>query len=111
MTQDVSNPSVLDRSLLAAPREATLPIYRWLRDEAPTYWDEDGQTWCLSRHADVVWASKQTKFFSSARGTRPNVPSTPSMINQDEPRHGRARNFISLRILPQENTPRNPPDP
>lgn len=103
MDSRYENPDVLDRSLLAAPREQTLPIYRWLRDDAPLYWDEAGKIWCLSRHEDVVWASKDTQIFSSAaRGSRPNVLSVPSMINQDEPRHGQIRRFLYKGFTPNQ---------
>jgi cytochrome P450 family 142 subfamily A polypeptide 1 len=98
----IPNPSVLDRDLLAAPRERTLPVYRWLRDEAPCYWDEGGGVWCLSRHEDVIWGSKHTDVMGSAAGTRPNTPTNPSMINQDEPRHGVLRKFVSRGFTPRQ---------
>ena len=50
----------------------------------------------------MVWASKSTDRFSSARGTRPNLPTNPSMINQDEPRHGVLRRFISKGFTPKQ---------
>jgi cytochrome P450 family 142 subfamily A polypeptide 1 len=102
MTESVANPSVLDRSLLARPREETLPVYRWLRDEAPAYWNEDSSSWCFSRHEDVTWASKNPGIFSSAGGTRPGGPTNPSMINQDEPRHGTLRKFVSRGFTPNQ---------
>jgi cytochrome P450 family 142 subfamily A polypeptide 1 len=101
-TERYENPHVLDRRLFARPQEDCLPICRWLRDEAPVYRDERGDAWCLSRYDDVVWASKSTDLFSSAGGTRPNLPTNPSMINQDEPRHGVLRRFISKGFTPNQ---------
>ncbi len=95
--------NLLDRRLLAVRQEDALPVYRWLRDESPVHWDEKGRAWCLSRHEDVIWASRNTQLFSSARGgSRPNLPSTPSMINQDEPRHGTLRKFVSKGFTPNQ---------
>jgi cytochrome P450 family 142 subfamily A polypeptide 1 len=93
---------VLDHTRFARPQEDCLSTYRWLRDEAPVHCDEPGDAWILSRYEDVVWASKSTDFFSSAGGTRPNLPSNPSMINRDEPRHGVLRRFISKGFTPNQ---------
>ena len=94
--------NVLDRHLFARPTEETIPVYRWLRDESPVHWDPVAKLWCVSRHEDVVHVSRQTDVFSSAQGSRPNQPTNPSMINQDEPRHGVLRRFISQGFTPRQ---------
>jgi len=94
--------NVLDRELFAGPTEATFDVYRWLRDESPVHFDPVAKVWCVSRHEDVVSVSKRTDVFSSAQGSRPNLPSNPSMINQDEPRHGVLRRFVSKGFTPRQ---------
>jgi cytochrome P450 family 142 subfamily A polypeptide 1 len=49
-----------------------------------------------------VHVSRHTDVFSSAQGSRPNQPTNPSMINQDEPRHGVLRRFISQGFTPRQ---------
>ena len=45
--------------------------FAWLREHDPVYWqDQPGEVgtgyWCLTKHADVVAASKDFRHFSSA---------------------------------------------
>src|SRR5262245_16407984 len=44
--------------------------YRWLRDEAPCYHNDELGFWALSRFADVVTAHRDWKAFSNAHGLR-----------------------------------------
>ena len=30
------------------------PIYDWLREEQPMYWDSINELWCVSRYDDIV---------------------------------------------------------
>ena len=63
--------------------------------------------WALTRHADVVEASRRPADFCSGRGT--NVPDLPpefleffgSMINLDDPRHARLRRLVSAGFTPR----------
>jgi cytochrome P450 len=63
--------------------------------------------WSLTRHADVVEASRRSDVFCSGRGT--NIPDLPaelneffgSMINMDDPRHGRLRRIVSRGFTPR----------
>lgn len=63
--------------------------------------------WSLVRHSDVLKASRQPQFFSSAQGT--NIPDLPtemlefygSMINMDDPRHVRLRRIVSKGFTPK----------
>jgi cytochrome P450 family 142 subfamily A polypeptide 1 len=72
-----------------------------LRSHAPVYWDETNRLWGISRHADVVAVSRDTKLFSSALGSRPNLPGDESMINQDDPRHQALRRIFARDITPR----------
>jgi len=63
--------------------------------------------WALTRHADIVHASRQPEIFCSGRGT--NIADLPqalseffgSMINMDDPRHGRLRRIVSRGFTPR----------
>jgi cytochrome P450 family 142 subfamily A polypeptide 1 len=89
---------LLDRNLYEGDPE---PTYAWLRSHAPVYWDETNQLWGISRYADIVAISRDTKLFSSAQGSRPNLPGDESMINQDDPRHQALRRIFARDITPR----------
>jgi cholest-4-en-3-one 26-monooxygenase len=90
--------NVLDPFLYAAdPR----PAYTWLRDEAPAYWDPVNEIWAISRHQDVLAIERDATRYSSARGSRPLIEMTASMINQDDPAHQRQRKLVSGRFSPR----------
>jgi len=44
------------------------PAYKWLRDEAPVYWDPANEIWAISRHEDVLAIERDTVCYSSAPG-------------------------------------------
>ena len=90
---------LLDRNFYAAD---PWPVYAWLREFEPVYWDEKNEFWWVSRHEDVAHVSKHPELFSSAKGTRPNVQDPdPSMINQDDPRHTWVRSFVYKGFTPR----------
>jgi cytochrome P450 len=63
--------------------------------------------WALTRHADVLEASKQPDKFQSGKGT--NIGDMPpdfleffgSMINMDDPKHARLRKIVSRVFTPK----------
>jgi cytochrome P450 len=63
--------------------------------------------WALTKHRDVLSASKDAATFCSGKGT--NIPDLPeafneffgSMINMDEPRHGRLRRIVARGFTPR----------
>jgi cytochrome P450 len=63
--------------------------------------------WAVTRHADILTASRNADVFCSGRGT--NIPDLPesfneffgSMINMDDPRHGRLRRIVSRGFTPR----------
>ncbi|MBW1882111.1 MAG: cytochrome P450 [Deltaproteobacteria bacterium] len=90
---------LLDRNFYAAD---PWPVYAWLREFEPVYWDEKNEFWWVSRHEDVAHVSKHPELFSSAKGTRPNVQDPDrSMINQDDPRHTWVRSFVYKGFTPR----------
>ncbi len=77
--------------------------YRWLRDEAPVYWDPsaDGGLWGVSRYEDIMRLSREPELFCSGKSSRPERGSwIPSMINLDDPLHKRRRNLVNHGFTP-----------
>lgn len=60
-------------------REDPYPYYAALRDEAPVYWADGAQAWCVSRYDDVLFVLRNPELFSSdamrtmLMGARPGV--------------------------------------
>ena len=77
------------------------PIEGFPLEPGPGYWN-------LTRHADVVEASRTPEIFSSARGATA-IPDLPTefneyfggMINMDDPRHARQRRIVSRGFTPR----------
>ena len=86
-TQRVIN--VLDPRFYVDPWEA----YRWLRDQAPVYWDPVQKLWAISRYDDVRDIGKDAVRYSSSAGSRPYVDQRDdmSMVNLDDPQHREQR--------------------
>ena len=91
--------------------------FRLLRVEHPRQWFAEPETpivpvgrgyTSLVRHADVVEASRRPDDFCSGKGT--NIVDMPvpfldffgSMINMDDPRHGRMRRIVAAAFTPRK---------
>jgi cholest-4-en-3-one 26-monooxygenase len=94
----------LDLFVEAPPFEA----FAWLRENDPVHFQEekDGRGfWCITRHADVVKASKEFRHFSSEPNTfttkdPPDAGIDLMMINMDPPKHTRLRSIVSKGFHP-----------
>jgi cholest-4-en-3-one 26-monooxygenase len=81
--------------------------FAWLREHEPVYFQDQSDDvgyWCLTKHADIIAASKDYKRFSSASGMhiKDMGPGTEHMlINQDPPRHTRLRSLVSHGFHPR----------
>ena len=95
-TQQVN---VLDPQFYVDPWDA----YRWLRDQAPAYWDPVQRVWAVSRYADIRAIEQNTSLYSSAAGSRPltDQREDQSMINMDAPDHLEQRKLVSRRFTPR----------
>jgi len=91
--------NVLDPDFYVDPWEA----YRWLRDEAPVFWDPVQRLWAISRYEDVVAVERDGARYSSYAGSRPHLDQTAdqSMINMDDPLHQAQRNLVARRFTPR----------
>jgi cytochrome P450 family 142 subfamily A polypeptide 1 len=74
--------------------------YRWLRDNAPVYLDENSGLWGVSRYDDVVAVGRDPVTFSSAGGSRPNTGPLPWMIDLDGSDHMKRRTIVSGGFTP-----------
>jgi cytochrome P450 family 142 subfamily A polypeptide 1 len=77
------------------------PHFRWMRENAPVYWDEQGGVWGVALHADVMAVSKDSETFCNRFSSRPDSPPIPSMINLDDPQHKRRRNLVNRGFTPR----------
>jgi cytochrome P450 family 142 subfamily A polypeptide 1 len=75
-------------------------FYRWLRSEAPVWWNEASGMYAISRHEDVSAISRNPALYSAAGGVRPLVPVPMSIISMDDPEHTRQRRLISKGFTP-----------
>ncbi|HZN15395.1 MAG TPA: cytochrome P450 [Acidimicrobiales bacterium] len=87
--------------------EDATEIYRWLRDEAPVYHNEERGFWALSRYDDVLHAQRDWKTFSSTHGVSlddlvvPGPSVANNMIVMDPPDHDRLRVLVSRAFTPR----------
>jgi len=88
---------ILDPRLYDDPWEA----YRWLRNNAPIWWDERNQLYVVSRHEDVSHISRLQELYSAAQGVRPKVLAPMSIISMDDPEHTRQRRLVSKALTPR----------
>lgn len=81
--------------------------YRWMRANAPVYWDDATGIWGVASYQHVMEVSKDWETFCSGKGSRPDS-SVPSMINFDPPQHNLRRQIVSSGFTPrrvQEHEP------
>ena len=81
------------------------PLYEWLREEEPLFWDQVNEMWAVSRYEDVVFVSKHPEIFCSRHGVIPKLSldiwPDAAMINQDGADHTRQRNLVSAGFTPK----------
>jgi len=89
--------------------------YRWLRDEAPCYHNEEYGFWALSRFDDVATAHRDWRTFSSEHGLTLDQLTNPdantkgqSIIMMDPPDHDRMRKLVSRAFTPRAITRMEP---
>jgi cytochrome P450 family 142 subfamily A polypeptide 1 len=87
---------VLDPRFYDDPWDA----YRWLRHNAPIWWDAHNELWVVSRHADVSHISRNQDLYSAAQGVRPKVAAPMSIISMDDPEHTRQRRLVNKGFTP-----------
>jgi cholest-4-en-3-one 26-monooxygenase len=88
---------ILDPRFFDDPWDA----YRWLRTNAPLWWDETNEMWVVSRHEDVSHVSRHQELYSAAQGVRPKVAAPMSIISMDDPEHTRQRRLVNKGFTPR----------
>ncbi len=96
-----------DTEAVFAALRAKQPV-PWCAEPEIPGWGKGPGYWSLTRHADVVEASRNPQRFVSGKGT--NVPDMPieiaeffgSMINMDAPRHTRLRLIVNRSFTPRQ---------
>ena len=74
---------------------------RWMRENAPVYWDEAGQVWGITLYHDVLGLSKDPHTWRSTGGIRPDSPTMPYMIDMDDPDHKKRRGLVNKGFTPR----------
>jgi cytochrome P450 len=112
----VSDFELSDLDFWTRPIAEREEAFRLLRSEHPRQWFAEPENFiapqgpgytALTRHADVVEASRRAGDFCSGKGT--NIVDMPpdfldffgSMINMDDPRHARMRRIVSAGFTPR----------
>jgi methyl-branched lipid omega-hydroxylase len=96
-----------ERAAAFAVLQSERPVAHMVMEGLPHMGIEESEYWSITRHADVVEASHRPDLFCSGKGT--NIADLPvpfleffgSMINMDDPRHGRLRRIVSRRFTPR----------
>ena len=88
---------VLDPRFYDDPWDA----YRWLRANAPLWWDARNELWVVSRHEEVSHISRHQELYSAAQGVRPKVAAPMSIISMDDPEHTRQRRLVNKGFTPR----------
>ncbi len=87
---------VLSLAFNAAPFEHM----RWMRTNAPLYWDDRSGLWAITTHEHISHIEANWETYCSSLGSRP-TSSVPSMINADPPDHTRRRRIVSSGFTPR----------
>ena len=74
---------------------------RWMRQHEPLYHDQSNDLWAVTRHADIMFVSKNAATFGSRFGFRPDAPALPMMISMDRPEHMLRRNLVNRGFTPR----------
>jgi cholest-4-en-3-one 26-monooxygenase len=89
---------ILDPHLYAGD---PFPVYAWLRQNAPVYWDDKNRLWIVSRYEDVAYVSKRPRLFCSGQGVMADSDLPISIVTMDDPRHAQLRSRISRGFTPR----------
>lgn len=82
--------------------------FRWMRENAPVYYDEHSSAWGISKHADLRLISRTPEVFSSAQGIRADADPMPMMIDMDDPAHKLRRKLVNSGFTPRRVTDQEP---
>ena len=58
--------------------------YGMLREEDPIHWNELYELWVITRHADLVWLTRNHELFSSATFLNDTRSAYPAIFESDD---------------------------
>ena len=117
--QSVDEIDLSDLEFWARPLEEREGAFKTLREERPLAFFEEPEPgvefiekgpgyYAVTRHADILAASKQPEIFCSGQGATSALDMPPemleffgSMINLDDPRHTRLRRIVAAGFTPR----------
>jgi len=77
------------------------PLYTWLREKAPVYWEPNNEIWVVSGYDEIIEVARQPKIYCSSEGNVPKLPPDPSFINLDGRDHIQRRKLIHGYFTPK----------
>lgn len=81
------------------------PVYASLRERAPVYFSERRSFWALTRHEDILTATRDWETFSAARGVdiddTADAYGSGDFLGADPPRHDELRDVVRSRFVPK----------
>ena len=84
------------------------PHLRWMRENAPVYWDAAGEVWGIPRYEDVLAVSRDPQTWRTSGGIRPDSPAMSYMIDMDDPDHRKRRALVNKGFTPRRVQEREP---
>jgi len=75
--------------------------YRWMRENAPVYFDENSGLWGIASYSALLAMEKDAATFSNAGGSRPAGNPVPMMIDMDDPEHWKRRKLVNKGFTPR----------
>lgn len=88
--------NLFDKEIYKDPYET----FRVWRNESPVVFDEERNTYGITRYEDVSFAFKSPEIFTSSKGARANAIPQPFMIDADDPSHRQQRRIVEKSFTP-----------
>lgn len=89
-------------------QEDPYPYYAWMRENAPTYYNDERDFYALTRHADVHAALRDAKTFTNRNGISierslwgPQAYKNVFFLALDPPDHTRLRGLVQRQFTPR----------
>ncbi len=77
------------------------PNLKWMRENAPVYFDEKNGVWGIASYDALLAMEKDPATFSNAGGIRPDSGPIPMMIDMDDPEHWKRRKLVNKGFTPR----------
>lgn len=88
--------NLFDKSLYVDP----YPMFEEWRCNSPIVFDENRNTYGLTRYSDIEFAFRSPDLFTSSKGARANQIPQPFMIDADDPSHRIQRRIVERSFTP-----------